>query len=87
MKASCSNCTISCPIAFLAAKPFVQVRSTPESSADCSTGKENVRPRCTTSAGPSSEGEASEAGMPGVPVRAGGAEAESVRKASTESAR
>ena len=35
----------SFPIAFLAEKPFVQVRSVPESRAVCSTGKENVRAR------------------------------------------
>jgi hypothetical protein len=32
-----------------AEKPLVQVKILPEFNAVCSTGKENVRPRCTTS--------------------------------------
>lgn len=87
--ASCNKRTISCPTAFFAAKPLVQVRSVPESSASCSTGKENVRPRFTTgeSALWSSACEEREAGIAGEVEAAVAGVVASVRKASTESAR
>ena len=72
-RASCSNLTTSFPVAFLAEKPFVQVNNIPESKAFCSTGKENVRPRCKVSVAELEGGE-------------GRGEVE-VRKAATESAR
>lgn len=79
--ASWSSFTTSFPIAFLAAKPLVQVSRIPSSRAVCSTGKENVRPRGMAGA--------SEAKSPRSLGRlvVVGEEAEDVRKASTESAR
>jgi hypothetical protein len=65
-------------IAFFAEKPFVHVRRKPLSSAVCSTGNENVRPR----------------GIPGESksmvfdlIGDSGVSVLEVRKASTESAR
>jgi hypothetical protein len=90
--ALCSNCTTSCPIVFFAEKPLVHVSSTPESNAFCSTGKENVRPKCRAGGSTSIEvvdnaGEVRDDGIPeGSPVGAVVLE-ESVRNASTESAR
>ena len=75
-------------MAFLAEKPFVQVRSVPESRAVCSTGKENVSAR-----GMYDESELSPRMASWNPLGAsdGGmaleGEPESVRKVSTESAR
>lgn len=70
-------------MAFFAAKPLVQVRSTPESSAVCSTGKEKVRPRWIAGGSLSREGEERDEGI----SEEATALAESVRNASTESAK
>jgi hypothetical protein len=70
---SCKSRTTSFPIAFRAEKPLVQVRILPESSAVCSTGNENVKPSEIGAASPASA--------------SGKSYPESVRKASTESAR
>ena len=75
-------------MAFLAAKPLVHVKIFPLLSAVCSTGKLNVRPRGTAGSGGRSLREGEVKGFAESLVGLEGtAEENSVKKASTESAR